>query len=121
MTKLEDIAKLAIEEVNAALEQEQIKVEEKIKEENELKEQEMALKDQEIATQIRIAQNANALKDDVISSERLFLLNLKERLTVLFEGLNSDARNVELRLDITIKFLEFLLASIEDRLSNLPK
>lgn len=121
MTKLEDIAKLAIEEVNAALEQEQIKVEEKIKEENELKEQEMALKDQEIATQIRIAQNANALKDDFISSERLFLLNLKERLTVLFEGLNSDARNIELRLDITIKFLEFLLASIEDRLSNLPK
>ena len=121
MTKLEDIAKLAIEEVNATLHEENIRIDEKIKEENELKQQEMALKEQEIANQIKIAENANALKDDFVSSERLFLLSLKERLGVLFEGLNSDAGNVELRLDITIKFLEFLLASVEDRLSNLPK
>ena len=56
------------------------------------------------------------------SSEMLYLQGLKERIGVLFEGLNSaDENNSEFRLDMTIKFLEFALASIENRLSNISK
>jgi len=52
----------------------------------------------------------------------LYLQGLKERIGVLFEGLNSaDESNSEFRLDMTIKFLEFALASIENRLSNISK
>ena len=62
-------------------------------------------------------------KDEIISSnEILYLQGLKERIGVLFEGLNSaDESNSAFRLDMTIKFLEFALASIENRLSNLSK
>ncbi|WP_180379307.1 CiaD-like domain-containing protein [Campylobacter lanienae] len=62
-------------------------------------------------------------KDENIgSNEMLYLQGLKERIGVLFEGLNSaDESNSAFRLDMTIKFLEFALASIENRLSNLSK
>ena len=62
-------------------------------------------------------------KDEIISSnEILYLQGLKERIGVLFEGLNSaDESNSAFRLDMTIRFLEFALASIENRLSNLSK
>ncbi|MCR8679090.1 MULTISPECIES: CiaD-like domain-containing protein [Campylobacter] len=59
---------------------------------------------------------------DLGSSEMLYLQGLKERIGILFEGLNSaDESNLEFRLDMTIKFLEFALASIENRLSNISK
>jgi hypothetical protein len=52
-----------------------------------------------------------------------FLVTLRERILVLFEGLqsinnsaNSETLNVEKKLDLTINFLEFLLASIEEKL-----
>ena len=40
---------------------------------------------------------------------------------VLFAGLNTSDENTPLRLDLTIRFLEFLLAHIQTRLSNLQK
>ena len=57
----------------------------------------------------------------LIENERIFLTNVKERLGVLFEGLNAGGENTELRLDLTVKFLEFLLANVENRLKNLPR
>ena len=56
------------------------------------------------------------LKDEFKKSEELFLKDVKERLLVLFEGLNINDDKVEQRLKITVEFLEFLLATIEDRL-----
>lgn len=56
------------------------------------------------------------LKDEFKKSEELFLKDVKERLLVLFEGLNVNDDKTEQRLKITLEFLEFLLASIEDRL-----
>lgn len=48
-----------------------------------------------------------------------FLKNIKERILVLFEGLKATKKeNLEDRLDLTINFLEFLLANIEDRLKK---
>lgn len=62
------------------------------------------------------------VQKNVGSSEMLYLQGLKERIGVLFEGLsNADSSNSEFRMDMTIKFLEFMLASIDNRLSNLSK
>ena len=63
---------------------------------------------------------ANA--DFKISSEAEFLSAIKERILVLFEGLNAfDRGDLNARVELNLKFMEFLLASIENRLENLPK
>lgn len=55
------------------------------------------------------------------NSEKEYLLALKERLEVLFAGLKNSQGNLSLRLDLTIRFLEFLLANTNERLTKLPK
>ena len=55
------------------------------------------------------------------NSEKEYLLALKERLEVLFAGLKNSDGNLSLRLDLTIRFLEFLLANTNERLTKLPK
>ena len=55
------------------------------------------------------------------NSEKEYLLALKERLEVLFAGLKNSEDNLSLRLDLTIRFLEFLLANTNERLTKLPK
>ena len=55
------------------------------------------------------------------NSEKEYLLALKERLEVLFAGLKNSEGNISLRLDLTIRFLEFLLANTNERLTKLPK
>lgn len=55
------------------------------------------------------------------NSEKEYLLALKERLEVLFAGLKNNEDNLSLRLDLTIRFLEFLLANTNERLTKLPK
>lgn len=56
------------------------------------------------------------------SSEALFLENMKERIHVLFEGFQSpNNANIEAKVDLTLNFLEYLLSTIETRLSELKK
>lgn len=60
--------------------------------------------------------------DFKISSEAEFLSAIKERILVLFEGLNAfEKGDLNARVELNLKFMEFLLASIENRLENLPK
>lgn len=81
------------------------------------------------AQEQNIASIANSLNTSPLNTsanydpngERIFLNNLKERIEVLFAGLNTSDENTPLRLDLTIRFLEFLLAHIQTRLSNLQK
>ena len=48
-----------------------------------------------------------------------FLEDLKEKLLILFEGLQSpNTQNLEIKLDVTLNFLEYLLAKIEEKLSE---
>ncbi len=48
-----------------------------------------------------------------------FLKHLRERLLILFEGLQSpNTQNLEIKLDVTLNFLEYLLAKIEEKLSK---
>ena len=53
--------------------------------------------------------------------ETEFLKALKERVVVLFEGLNAFEGDLEARVELSIKFMEFLLASIDNRVENLSK
>lgn len=52
-----------------------------------------------------------------VSDETEFLNGVRERVLVLFEGLQSPQnQNIDTKIDVTLNFLEFLLALIEDRL-----
>jgi hypothetical protein len=55
-----------------------------------------------------------------LNEEKAFYENLRERILVLFEGFQSpNNKNIEAKLDLTLNFLEYLLASIDERLENL--
>ncbi|MCF6173260.1 MAG: hypothetical protein L3J44_05690 [Campylobacteraceae bacterium] len=58
--------------------------------------------------------------DSVISSEKQFYENIRERILVLFEGFQSpNNKNIEAKVDLTLNFLEYLLATIDERLESL--
>ncbi len=51
--------------------------------------------------------------------ERQFYLNLRERILVLFEGFQSpNNKNIEAKIDLTLNFLEYLLATIDEQLEK---
>ncbi len=57
--------------------------------------------------------------DLIESDDSLFLLQLKEKLVVLFDGLRDDeVKDLESKLEITLNFLEYTLALIEDKLEG---
>ena len=67
-----------------------------------------------------ILQEPSIEKPSSFTEEEDFLLSLKERLLVLFEGFQSpNNQAVEAKLDLTLNFLEYLLARIENRLDEL--
>ncbi len=69
--------------------------------------------------QIKIS-NENFLKKSQIKDEIEFLTAIKERILVLFDGLEMfDKADIEARVKLNLKFMEFLIASIENRIKNL--
>jgi hypothetical protein len=59
-------------------------------------------------------------EDSINSGEKEFLLHSKERLEVLFDGLNSDEnQKVEAKLNLVINFLQFYLTQVDERLGHL--
>ena len=124
--KLEDIAKITIDEVAAELEKiQKLEDMQKAKAEEQVRKEPFSISEDEPKEQTVLSkqsiQNTQGF-DSEISSEIIFLQNLKERISVLFDGLNSTgSTNLDLRLDLTIKFLEFLLANVENRLKLISK
>ena len=134
--KLDDIARMAISEVSAELEKIealQNKKQEELEREN-LKKELLAMeaREQETADEPEIEISAQSKpepkvaqispKSREISEEEIFLANLAERIEVLFEGLKQTSeQDLNQRLELTTKFLEFTLANIENRLQNLSK
>ncbi|EAJ6150153.1 2-oxoglutarate:acceptor oxidoreductase [Campylobacter lari] len=143
---IEDLAKMAISEVNSELDNKKSKNDEfapmveeitqeksvdaqekKIKEEiskvaqeliQELDDLEVKVKDDKQNVAIKV-EALEEKEEGIINNEEFFLKNLRERILVLFEGLkNTKDEHIEKRLDMTITFLEFLLAKIEDRLKK---
>ncbi len=57
-----------------------------------------------------------------IDGEKFFLNSMKERLLVLFEGFQApNNTNIEAKLDMTLNFLEYALATIEQREHDIEK
>jgi hypothetical protein len=53
------------------------------------------------------------------SCDREFLKHIKERLLILFEGLQSpNTENLDVKLDVTLNFLEYLLVKIDEKLNE---
>lgn len=54
--------------------------------------------------------------------EIMFLNSVKERILILFEGLgNFDRGDIEARVELNLKFMEFLLATIDKRVEDISK
>ena len=137
--KLDDIARMAISEVSAELEKIealQSKKQEELERENLKKELlaiesaneqvleepkvEASVPNEQIELEPKVAQISPKSRE--ISDEEIFLANLAERIEVLFEGLKQTSeQDLDQRLELTTKFLEFTLANIENRLQNLSK
>ncbi|MCR6590888.1 2-oxoglutarate:acceptor oxidoreductase [Campylobacter insulaenigrae] len=139
---IEDLAKKAISEVNSELDQndefipmvEESKQgdktsniqEDKIKQEINKVTQELMQELDQLEVQIssekpiiKVEESKKLDEEQIINNEEFFLKNIRERILVLFEGLkNTKDEHLEKRLEITITFLEFLLAKIEDRLKK---
>ncbi|MDD3342542.1 MAG: hypothetical protein PHR87_03085 [Sulfurospirillaceae bacterium] len=57
-----------------------------------------------------------------IDDQKQFFLSLRERILVLFEGFQSpNNKNIEAKIDLTLNFLEYLLATIDEHLESLDK
>lgn len=55
-------------------------------------------------------------------SELIYLNSIRERLLVLFEGFQAPNNvNIEAKVDMTLNFLEYTLATIDDRVHKLEK
>ncbi|WP_103613731.1 CiaD-like domain-containing protein [Campylobacter concisus] len=140
--KLDDIARMAISEVSAELEKIealQSKKQEELERENLKKEllaiesaKEQVLEEPKVEASVLSVSSAQiepepkvaqiSPKSREISEEEIFLANLAERIEVLFEGLKQTSeQDLNQRLELTTKFLEFTLANIENRLQNLSK
>ncbi|WP_151900367.1 hypothetical protein MLC52_05965 [Sulfurimonas sp. NW15] len=64
-------------------------------------------------------------KDDAhtsMESELIYLNSIRERLLVLFEGFQApNNANIEAKVDMTLNFLEYTLATIDARVEKLEK
>ena len=55
-------------------------------------------------------------------SELMYLNSIRERLLVLFEGFQApNNKNIEAKVDMTLNFLEYVLATIDSRVLKLEK
>ncbi len=55
-------------------------------------------------------------------SQKQFYLSLRERILVLFEGFQSpNNKNIEAKIDLTLNFLEYLLATIDEQLEHMDR
>ena len=55
-------------------------------------------------------------------NELVFLNAIRERLLVLFEGFQApNNANLEAKIDMTLNFLEYTLATIDERIEHIQK
>jgi len=74
------------------------------------------------ATPSQVNQSRTETQEHSSEGELLFLNSMRERLLVLFEGFQSPNNgNIEAKIDLTLNFLEYSLATIDERLEKLKK
>jgi len=70
-------------------------------------------------TQIQETSVANV---NAAGSELMYLNSIRERLLVLFEGFQApNNANIEAKVDMTLNFLEYTLATIDERVEKLER
>jgi len=58
--------------------------------------------------------------EDSSLDERAYLMSMRERLLVLFEGFQApNNTNIEAKIDLVLNYLEYVLASVDARLDKL--
>ncbi|MDD3463415.1 MAG: hypothetical protein PHW07_07230 [Sulfurospirillaceae bacterium] len=113
--KLEDMVLSTLAEV-----EETIKTKETVVANAQMSIEEMSLNDIENALCKDDFVTKEALDDTSLDDEKYFCESLRERILVLFEGFQSpNNRNIEAKIDLTLNFLEYLLATIDERLETL--
>jgi len=61
-------------------------------------------------------------KTPSIESELVYLSSVRERLLVLFEGFQApNNKDIEAKVDMTLNFLEYVLATIDSRVKMLQE
>ena len=67
-------------------------------------------------------QEASATNVNAAESELMYLNSIRERLLVLFEGFQApNNANIEAKVDMTLNFLEYTLATIDERVEKLER
>ncbi len=62
------------------------------------------------------------IQESTSDGEVIFLTSMRERLLVLFEGFQApNNTNIEAKIDMTLNFLEYMLANIDTRVEELRK
>lgn len=127
---LEDLAKKAIDEVSYEIKEQKEQSQELSKADKDsdgLDEDKMhgVVKELEKQEQVAIYSSEAVVieegleEESHLSGEDIFLNKLKERILVLFEGLRATKDDdLSQRLQLTLTFLEFLLANIEEKLKK---
>ena len=66
----------------------------------------------------RVVETLHVVRDD----EARMLEGIRERLLVLFEGFQSpNNKQIEAKIDLTLNFFEYLLATIDHRLETIKE
>lgn len=113
--ELKELILSTLEELDEKIAEDGVKAEELLKEQEERVEAEIL---ERIEAE---SQKEEEVKEPLVdnSDEVAFLEHTRERMLVLFEGLQAEEmKNIEAKLDITLNFLEYYLAIIEDRLDE---
>ena len=77
---------------------------------------------QEVKPEIKQEVSEVKVEEHSSQSEVLYLHSIKERLLVLFEGFQApNNTNIEAKIDMTLNFLEYTLATIDTRIETLEK
>ena len=90
------------------------------------------LENLEVETEAESIPTKNPQKEEVIEvkneqvnttdSELIYLNSIRERLLVLFEGFQApNNSNIEAKVDMTLNFLEYTLATIDERVEKLER
>jgi hypothetical protein len=76
--------------------------------------------EENVTTSIKTEKDKELTFADPLKEEnREFLLNLRERILVLFEGFQApNNQKIESKIELTLNFFEYLLATIDEKLEN---
>ncbi len=86
------------------------------------KESAKANSDEQLQKELPKQREISSGSSDAPLGEREFLESLRERILVLFEGFQSpNNKRVEAKIDLTLNFLEYLLATLDERIDTLKK